>query len=142
MLLSKSDPLVVCTTMESGERVSAGCGELHVEISDPRDFAIGDPVVSHQESVAEFCTEVDSGKCSAKMVSPRPGRTLLATRTRFKRQHEDTLVSGARRKLERHVKTRYLVSWCLPCGATVDRLESVTSGARYASEPHVQEVDR
>merc|ERR1712032_450444 len=30
--LSKSDPLVVCTTEESGEHVIAGCGELHVEI--------------------------------------------------------------------------------------------------------------
>merc|ERR1711990_642807 len=28
--LSKSDPLVVCTTEESGEHVIAGCGELHV----------------------------------------------------------------------------------------------------------------
>merc|ERR1712232_907078 len=30
--LSKSDPLVVCTTEETGEHVIAGCGELHVEI--------------------------------------------------------------------------------------------------------------
>merc|ERR1712203_534495 len=31
--LSKSDPLVVCTTEESGEHVIAGTGELHVEVS-------------------------------------------------------------------------------------------------------------
>merc|ERR1719343_673016 len=31
--LSKSDPLVVCTTEESGEHVIAGCGELHDEIN-------------------------------------------------------------------------------------------------------------
>jgi len=51
--LSKSDPLVVCTTEESGEHVIAGCGELHVEIclKDLReeyaqcDFSISDPVV-------------------------------------------------------------------------------------------------
>ena len=30
--LSKSDPLVVCYTEESGEHIIAGCGELHVEI--------------------------------------------------------------------------------------------------------------
>jgi len=30
--LSKSDPLVVCTTEENGQNVIAGCGELHVEI--------------------------------------------------------------------------------------------------------------
>ena len=28
---TKSDPLVVCTTEESGEPVIADCGELHVE---------------------------------------------------------------------------------------------------------------
>merc|ERR1712176_977837 len=51
--LSKSDPLVVCTTEESGEHVIAGCGELHVEIclKDLREeyaqceFTVGDPVV-------------------------------------------------------------------------------------------------
>jgi elongation factor 2 len=57
--LSKSDPLVVCTTEESGEHVIAGCGELHVEIclKDLReeyaqcDFSVSDPVVSYRETV-------------------------------------------------------------------------------------------
>merc|ERR1712160_169860 len=30
--LSKSDPLVICTTEENGEHIIAGCGELHIEI--------------------------------------------------------------------------------------------------------------
>jgi len=59
--LSKSDPLVVCTTEESGEHIIAGCGELHVEIclKDLRDeyaqcdFVMSDPVVSYRETVAE-----------------------------------------------------------------------------------------
>merc|ERR1712217_553157 len=59
--LSKSDPLVVCTTEESGEHVIAGCGELHVEIclKDLReeyaqcDFSVSDPVVSYRETVSE-----------------------------------------------------------------------------------------
>jgi len=59
--LSKSDPLVVCTTEESGEHVIAGCGELHVEIclKDLReeyaqcDFTVSDPVVSYRETVAD-----------------------------------------------------------------------------------------
>jgi len=59
--LSKSDPLVVCTSEESGEHVIAGCGELHVEIclKDLRDeyaqcdFIMSDPVVSYRETVAE-----------------------------------------------------------------------------------------
>merc|ERR1711953_934738 len=59
--LSKSDPLVVCTTEESGEHVIAGCGELHVEIclKDLKeeyaqcDLIISDPVVSYRETVTE-----------------------------------------------------------------------------------------
>merc|ERR1712160_165410 len=60
--LSKSDPLVVCTTEESGEHVIAGCGELHVEIclKDLREeyaqceFTVSDPVVSYRETVNEL----------------------------------------------------------------------------------------
>merc|ERR1711865_167500 len=63
--LSKSDPLVVCTTEESGEHVIAGCGELHVEIclKDLReeyaqcDFIMSDPVVSYRETVTELGTQ-------------------------------------------------------------------------------------
>jgi elongation factor 2 len=68
--LSKSDPLVVCTTEESGEHVIAGCGELHVEIclKDLReeyaqcDFIMADPVVSYRETV----TQESSQTCLAK----------------------------------------------------------------------------
>eukprot|EP01069_Polyplicarium_translucidae_P005105 Polyplicarium_translucidae@DN2722_c0_g1_i1.p1 len=58
--LSKSDPLVVCTTGEGGEHVIAGCGELHVEIclKDLKDeyaqieFTTSDPIVSYRETVS------------------------------------------------------------------------------------------
>merc|ERR1712125_5892 len=68
--LSKSDPLVVCTTEESGEHVIAGCGELHVEIclKDLReeyaqcDFIVGDPVVSYRETVSDTSNQT----CLAK----------------------------------------------------------------------------
>jgi len=68
--LSKSDPLVVCTTEESGEHVIAGCGELHVEIclKDLReeyaqcDFIMSDPVVSYRETV----TSTSNQTCLAK----------------------------------------------------------------------------
>merc|ERR1712070_16288 len=68
--LSKSDPLVVCTTEESGEHVIAGCGELHVEIclKDLReeyaqcDFIMSDPVVSYRETV----TAASSQTCLSK----------------------------------------------------------------------------
>lgn len=59
--LSKSDPLVVVQTTESGEHIIAGCGELHVEIclkDLEEEFAKcpikkGDPVVSYKETVTE-----------------------------------------------------------------------------------------
>merc|ERR1712072_1448362 len=68
--LSKSDPLVVCTTEESGEHVIAGCGELHVEIclKDLReeyaqcDFIMSDPVVSYRETVGSTSNQT----CLAK----------------------------------------------------------------------------
>jgi len=72
--LSKSDPLVVCTTEESGEHVIAGCGELHVEIclKDLReeyaqcDFTVGDPVVSYRETVTELSNQTCLSKSPNK----------------------------------------------------------------------------
>ena len=48
--LSKSDPLVVCTTEESGEHVRAGCGELHVKIClrDLRQHVYGRQLQLHR----------------------------------------------------------------------------------------------
>merc|ERR1712160_209344 len=79
--LSKSDPLVVCTTEESGEHVIAGCGELHVEIclKDLReeyaqcDFIMSDPVVSYRETVATTSNQT----CLAK--SPNKHNRMYMT---------------------------------------------------------------
>merc|ERR1711957_903839 len=79
--LSKSDPLVVCTTEESGEHVIAGCGELHVEIclKDLRDeyaqceFTVSDPVVSYRETV----NDTSSQTCLAK--SPNKHNRIYLT---------------------------------------------------------------
>merc|ERR1711920_409509 len=76
--LSKSDPLVVCTTEESGEHVIAGCGELHVEIclKDLREeyaqCEFSDPVVSYRETVTET-----SSVCLAK--SPNKHNRIYLT---------------------------------------------------------------
>merc|ERR1719390_44171 len=56
--LSKSDPLVLCYTEESGEHIIAATGELHLEIclKDLQedfmgtDVKVSDPVVSYRES--------------------------------------------------------------------------------------------
>jgi len=68
--LSKSDPLVVVSTEETGEHVIAGCGELHVEIClkdleedyAKCDIKKGDPIVSYKETV----TEESSQMCLSK----------------------------------------------------------------------------
>jgi len=68
--LSKSDPLVLCYTEESGEHIIAGCGELHVEIclKDLQeeyakcDLRTGDPVVTYKETI----TEESSQMCLSK----------------------------------------------------------------------------
>jgi elongation factor 2 len=72
--LSKSDPLVVCTTEESGEHVIAGCGELHVEIclkDLEEEYAKcpikkGDPVVQYKETVTEESSQVCLSKSPNK----------------------------------------------------------------------------
>merc|ERR1712072_1532964 len=60
--LSKSDPIVQCSTSESGEHIVAGAGELHLEIclkDLEEDFmkgtpiVKGDPVVAFRETVNE-----------------------------------------------------------------------------------------
>jgi len=80
--LSKSDPLVVCTTEESGEHVIAGCGELHVEIclKDLKeeyaqcDLVISDPVVGYRETVT-----ADSKTALAKSPNKHNRLYLVAT---------------------------------------------------------------
>ena len=68
--LSKSDPLVLCYTEESGEHIIAGCGELHVEIClkdlveeyAKCEIKKSDPVVTYKETV----TETSSQMCLSK----------------------------------------------------------------------------
>merc|ERR1712176_48628 len=72
--LSKSDPLVVCTTEESGEHVIAGCGELHVEIClkdlveeyAKCEIKKGDPVVTYKETVNEESSQMCLSKSPNK----------------------------------------------------------------------------
>merc|ERR1711990_799385 len=72
--LSKSDPLVLCITEESGEHIIAGCGELHVEIclkDLEEEYAKcpikkGEPVVSYKETVSEESSQVCLSKSPNK----------------------------------------------------------------------------
>jgi elongation factor 2 len=68
--LSKSDPMVLCYTEESGEHIIAASGELHLEIclqDLQQDFMgtevkVSDPVVSFRET----CTAKSDQTCLAK----------------------------------------------------------------------------
>lgn len=109
--LSKSDPMVLCYTEESGEHIIAGAGELHLEIclkDLQEDFMgttvkISEPVVSFRET----CTEESSQTCLSKSpnkhnrlyVKARPMEDGLAT------DIEDSKVSP---RDEPKVRARYL----------------------------------
>lgn len=72
--LSKSDPLVLCITEESGQHIIAGCGELHVEIclkDLEEDFAgcpiiKSDPIVTYKETVTEESNQMCMSKSPNK----------------------------------------------------------------------------
>lgn len=72
--LSKSDPLVLCITEESGEHIIAGCGELHLEIClkdlieeyAKCDIIKGDPVVTYKETVTESSSQMCLSKSPNK----------------------------------------------------------------------------
>ncbi len=72
--LSKSDPMVLCYTEESGEHIIAGAGELHLEIclKDLQedfmgtDVKISDPVVSYRETVVSKSSQTCLSKSPNK----------------------------------------------------------------------------
>merc|ERR1712072_223098 len=83
--LSKSDPIVVCKTSESGEHVVAGAGELHLEIclkDLEEDFmkgtpiVKGDPVVAFRETVSaesdRMCLSKSPNKHNRLYMKARP----------------------------------------------------------------------
>ncbi|XP_075591036.1 elongation factor 2-like [Dermatophagoides farinae] len=72
--LSKSDPLVVCSSEENGQHIIAGCGELHVEIclKDLKeeyaqiDITVSEPVVSYMETITSTPTDPGMTKSANK----------------------------------------------------------------------------
>jgi elongation factor 2 len=72
--LSKSDPLVLCYTEETGQHIIAGCGELHVEIclNDlQKEYANceirqSEPLVTYKETVSSTSNQVCMSKSANK----------------------------------------------------------------------------
>merc|ERR1712226_1154000 len=115
--LSKSDPLVVCTTEESGEHVIAGCGELHVEIclkDLEEEYAKcplkkGDPVVSYKETV----TQESSQSCLSK--SPNKHNRIYGRATPLgddlSQAIDDDKITAKQDPKERRIKLRDEFEW-------------------------------
>lgn len=83
--LSKSDPLVQCSTAKTGEHIIAGAGELHLEIclKDLREqymkgagIKVSEPVVSFAETVSERTGEDDSFPDTVVSKSPNKHNRL------------------------------------------------------------------
>jgi elongation factor 2 len=72
--LAKSDPLVLCSTEDSGEHIIAGCGELHIEIclkALENEYALvpivqSEPVVTYKETVVETSSQICLSKSANK----------------------------------------------------------------------------
>jgi len=95
--LSKSDPMVQCTTEESGEHIVAGAGELHLEIclKDLQEEYCGGieliqspPVVSYRETVAGKSNQM----CLSK--SPNKHNRLYMTAEPFEKGLAEAIDDG------------------------------------------------
>lgn len=148
--LSKSDPLVVCTTEETGENVIAGCGELHVEIclNDlEKDFAQcdiikSDPVVTYKETVIGFSHEANLSK------SQNRHNRIFAKGDHLQKELQELIETGAigpnddakgraKRLVEEFEweKDDALRIWCFgPDNEGSNILVDITKGVQYLNE--------
>lgn len=99
--LSKSDPLVQCTSEESGEYIIAGAGELHLEIclKDLREeymngaeIKVSTPVVSYRETVGGIMEPEANGVCLSK--SPNKHNRLYIYAEPFPDDLADAIEDG------------------------------------------------
>jgi elongation factor 2 len=151
--LSKSDPLVLCYTEESGEHIVAGAGELHLEIclKDLVDDFMGgcpivqsDPVVSYRET----CTAENGPQVLSK--SPNKHNRLYCYGSAFPDGLADDMEStqpNVSAKDDPKARARYLADnygfdagearkiWCFgPDGTGANILMEVAKGVQYLNE--------
>jgi elongation factor 2 len=152
--LSKSDPLVLCYTEESGEHIIAGAGELHLEICLKdlvEDFMGGtpinqtDPVVSYRET----CQNAEGGP---QVLSKSPNKHNRLFCKAFK-MHDDLQedIDGVEVKVssrdDAKLRARYLADtynwdvsearkiWCFgPDGTGPNILLDGSKGVQYLNE--------
>merc|ERR1711970_510604 len=148
--LSKSDPMVVIQTAESGEHIIAGAGELHLEIclkDLEEDHACvpikkSDPVVSYRETI----TEESSKMCLSK--SPNKHNRLLMKGNPLPDGLADEIEDGkVSHKQEAKERSKYLAEkfdmhpdetrkiWCFgPDVSGPNMVCEVAKGVQYLNE--------
>jgi len=148
--LSKSDPMVLCFTEESGEHIIAGAGELHLEIclKDLEEDHAGipliksSPVVSYRETV----TADSSIQCLSKSPN-KHNRLLMQARPMPEGLPEDIDKGEVSDKQDFKIRGRYLSDtygynvdearkiWCFgPEGTGPNILIDATKGVQYLNE--------
>jgi len=148
--LSKSDPMVLCFTEESGEHIIAGAGELHLEIclKDLEEDHAGipliksSPVVSYRETV----TNDSSIQCLSKSPN-KHNRLLMQARPMPEGLPEDIDKGDVTDKQDFKIRGRYLSDtygynvdearkiWCFgPEGTGPNILIDATKGVQYLNE--------
>jgi len=148
--LSKSDPMVLCFTEESGEHIIAGAGELHLEIclKDLEEDHAGipliksSPVVSYRETV----TADSSIQCLSKSPN-KHNRLLMQARPMPEGLPEDIDKGEVSDKQDFKIRGRYLSDtygynvdearkiWCFgPEGTGPNIVIDATKGVQYLNE--------
>jgi len=148
--LSKSDPMVLCFTEESGEHIIAGAGELHLEIclkDLEEDHACiplhkSDPVVSYRETVS---AESDR-QCLSKSPN-KHNRIYMIAKPMPDGLPEDIDKGEVSDKQDFKLRGRYLSDtyeynvdearkiWCFgPEGTGPNLLIDATKGVQYLNE--------
>lgn len=148
--LSKSDPMVLCYTEESGEHIIAGAGELHLEIclkDLQEDFMgtevkISDPVVSYRETV----TAKSSQTCLSKSPN-KHNRLYMEAEPLAEGLSEDIESQTCNPRDDAKVRARFLADtydwdvtearkiWAFgPDGTGPNILTDTTKGVNYLNE--------
>jgi len=149
--LSKSDPLCLCYTEETGEHIIAGAGELHLEIC-LKDLAeeycngvpliITEPVVSFRETI----TEQSKILCLSKSANNQ-NRVFMKGQPLSEELIADLESGEVRADMDVKVRSKYLAEkydwdpdhakkvWSFaPEGMATNILVDITKGVQYLNE--------
>jgi elongation factor 2 len=145
--LSKTDPLIVCTTQSGGGFVIAGAGELHLEIclTDLRDFLKGaeivtsPPVVEFRETVLALSSQVALAKSPNKhnrifaTAEPLPEAVLAALESKTLQAKDKAAIAKALNAAGHDTEAKRVMA-VGPEGDAANVLIDCTSSVAYLTE--------